>query len=155
MMAQNKTFISRFKLIIWFSKFHCAVMKFSGGRLMNSFMGLDMLLLETMGRKSGKRRVTPLLYVNDDENGYLCVASFGGNSQHPEWFKNVRTSNYSVLKIKTGSVSVSVKVLEGDERLSAWAKVTRYYPPYKKYQERTSRPIPIVKFSPCVKTQRD
>jgi len=154
-MAQNKRFISRSKLIVWFSKFHYAVMKFSGGRLLNSLMGLDMLLLETMGRKSGKRRLTPLLYVNDDENGYLCVASFGGNSQHPEWFKNVRDSKYAVLKIKTGSVPVSVRILEGDERLSAWTKVTKYYPPYKKYQGRTSRTIPIVKFSRCMKARRD
>ena len=154
-MAQNKMFVSRSKLIVWFSKFHYAVMKFSRGRLLNSLMGLDMLLLETIGRKSGKRRLTPLLYVNDDENGYLCVASFGGNSQHPEWFKNVRASKYTVLKIKTGSVPVSVKILDGDERLSAWAKVTTYYPPYKKYQGRTSRTIPIVKFSTFVKSQRD
>ena len=154
-MVQNKMFISRSKLIVWFSKFHHAVMKFSRGRLLNSLLGFVMLLLETIGRKSGKRRLTPLLYVNDDEGGYLCVASFGGNSRHPEWFKNVRVSKYTELKIKTESVPVSVKILDGDERLSAWAKVTTYYPPYKKYQERTSRIIPIVKFSPCVKTQKD
>lgn len=137
----------RLKSIVWFSHFHSSVMRLSKGRLMNKLLNLQMLLLVTKGKRTGVHRHTPLLYIKYQDS-YYCAASFGGSAKHPDWFLNL--SQNSPVEIKLGTCSFPVKAYElfGHERERFWEKLVEYYPPFAKYQTRTSRIIPVVKFMP-------
>ena len=137
----------RFKSIVWFSHFHSSVMRLSKGRLMNKLLNLQMLLLVTKGKRTGLHRHTPLIYIKYQDS-YYCAASFGGSARHPDWFLNL--SQNSPVEIKLGTCSFPVKAYElfGHERERFWEKLVEYYPPFAKYQTRTSRIIPVVKFTP-------
>ena len=135
----------RFRLIIWFSQMHQIVLRLSGGRLMNSLKGLDMLLLSYNGRYTGTRRYTPLLYVQHN-NYYYCAASFAGSDKNPQWFLNVTASPDVELLIKRIRFKAITHVTSGQERNQAWEKLIAYYPAFTKYQIRTARTIPVVRF---------
>ena len=122
-------------------------MRLSKGRLMNKLLNLQMLLLVTKGKRTGLHRHTPLIYIKYQDS-YYCAASFGGSARHPDWFLNL--SQNSPVEIKLGTCSFPVKAYElfGHERERFWEKLVEYYPPFAKYQTRTSRIIPVVKFMP-------
>lgn len=136
-----------FKLIIWFSRTHSAVLRISGGKLMHNLRGLNMLLLSTRGRRTGRSVDTPLLYIDDGDH-YYCVASFGGSDSHPQWFLNLVANPTVKLLIKQRRLTAKAHVTSGQERMEAWGKLVNYYPAFAKYQKRTKRTIPVVKFNP-------
>ena len=142
-----------FKLIIWFSHIHSAVLRMSGGRLMHQLLGLNMLLLFTKGRRTGQTKTNPLLYVQDG-NQYYCVASFGGNDRNPQWFRNLVANPKVQLLVKGRHITAMADVTSGKERCDAWKKLVNYYPPFSKYQRRTSRTIPVVKFHPLPNSEQ-
>ena len=78
-----------------------AVYRASGGRIAGSIRGVPVLLLTTKGRKSGKRRVTPLLYVADGDR-IVVVASNGGSDRSPAWWLNI--SSDPAVEVETGVV---------------------------------------------------
>ena len=137
----------KIKLIIYFSQMHKKVLHASNGRLMNKLIGLDMLLLFSIGRKTGKTRQTPLLYIENEE-GYLCAASYAGSPSHPNWYYNIIKKPKVGLMIKKERLDAEAHVLSGEERCLAWGELVRNYPNYEKYQNRTSRIIPIIEFRP-------
>lgn len=115
---------------------------------MSSLMGLDMLLLETTGRRTGNRIHTPLLYLADREGNYICAASFGGSNSHPSWFLNIEKSKHVHLQVGNKTVPASANILESQERDKAWDRLVNVYPPFAKYQNATARLIPVVRFIP-------
>jgi len=143
-----------FKCIIWFSRVHSTVLRISGGRLMHNLLGLNMLLLSTRGRHTGHCRVNPLLYIEDDGE-YYCVASFGGNDRHPQWFINLIADPNVHLLVRRRHLMAIAHVTSGLERSEAWEKLVEYYPTFAKYQRRTQRIIPIVKFCPLSDSRND
>ena len=134
-----------FKLIIWFSRTHSTVLRMSGGRLMHNLLGLNMLLLSTKGRRTGHFKDTPLLYI-EDGGQYYCVASFAGSDRHPQWFLNLVADPKVQLLIRRRHLTAIAHVTSGQERSKAWEKLVEYYPTFAKYQRRTGRIIPVVKF---------
>lgn len=114
---------------------------------MYRLMGLDMLLLSTRGRKTGELRQTPLLYIEEDGN-YYCVASFGGNDRHPDWFLNILSAPRVQLSVKQKHINATATKISGQERESMWKKLTGYYPNFNSYQNNTIRIIPVIKFKP-------
>ena len=113
---------------------------------MNSLLGLDMLLLVTRGRKSGRLRNIPLLYLKDTSNSFLCVASFGGSPTHPDWYWNVYEAKAVTMQVGVETISATPQILVGKERCEAWKKLIDYYPAFGKYQRNTDREIPVIKF---------
>ena len=113
---------------------------------MNSLLGLDMLLLVTKGRKSGRLRSIPLLYLKDASNSFLCAASFGGSPTHPDWYWNVYAAKMVTMQVGVETISAAPKILVGKERCEAWKKLIAYYPAFAKYQRSTDREIPVIKF---------
>lgn len=105
------------------------------------------LLLTTIGRKSGEPRHVPLLYV-DDGDGYLIMGSKGGNVEHPVWFLNLQANPDCEIRVGAPPVTARARVLAGEERAAAWAKVSTRHPTYAKYQARTDREIPVVRLEP-------
>ena len=115
----------RYKLIGWFGRVHSLVLRISQGKFMNSLAGLDMLLLTTKGRRTGRYRNTTLLYIEDDGFHY-CVASFGGNDRHPEWYLNLVSEPTAWLLINKRYIKVTASVLLGKRRDDLWTKLIGY-----------------------------
>jgi deazaflavin-dependent oxidoreductase (nitroreductase family) len=130
------------------SRLHVALFRATGGRLGGRLRAnLPVLLLTTTGRKSGKQRTTPLLYVEDGEQ-YAIVASVGGAPKHPAWYLNLGDRPEATIQIGTRRIAVSARTATPDERSRLWRLATEMYPGYDAYQARTSREIPVVVLTP-------
>jgi len=132
-------------LIVVFSKFHTVVLRITKGKLMGRLVGLDMLLLTTVGKKTGKKRYTPLLFIKVDSNFY-CAGSFGGSDKAPQWYTNI-LSNPEVEILAEGELfAAQANILEGEAKANAWNCLINLYPNFQKYQDRTDRVIPVIRF---------
>ena len=105
------------------------------------------LLLQTVGRKSGTARTTPLIY-GDTGGEVVIVASKGGADVHPAWYLNIKGGNEVSFQIATQAFRATWREAEGAERAALWAFMERLYPPYKDYRAATSRTIPLVVLVP-------
>jgi deazaflavin-dependent oxidoreductase (nitroreductase family) len=105
------------------------------------------LLLTTTGRKTGKPRHVPLLYV-DNGGSYLIIGSKGGNETDPVWYLNLLDNPDCEIRVSTYRTKAKARVLADEERAAAWAKVTAQHPVYNKYQGRTERQIPVILIQP-------
>lgn len=131
------------------SRLHVALYRASGGRLGGRFRKTaPVLLLTTTGRKSGKQRTTPLLYV--EEGGqYVIVASVGGAPRHPAWYLNLQGNPAATVQIGSRRIAVRAETASSEERARLWARATQMYPQYDDYQAKTSREIPVVILAPA------
>jgi|SRR5215468_3933949 len=113
-------------------------------------MGRPLLLLETVGARSGRRRMTMLGWFPDTTaDGRLVVASFGGSARHPAWYLNM-ARHPDRIWVETGRRRLQVRAesLRRVERAKAWQRIVALSPGYGRYQEKTDREIPIVRLSP-------
>ena len=101
------------------------------------------LLLTTIGRKSGERRPTPLLY-QPTGTGFVVVASRGGSDLHPAWYLNLLTNPACEIQVGRFRYNATARVLTSQEREPYWEWMVRFWPDYARYQARTDRKIPIV-----------
>lgn len=114
-----------------------------GARVANS----PVLLLTTKGRRSGRRRTVPLLYLADGENVAL-VASNGGALKPPAWWLNLQADPEAEVQIKGERRRVRAEKAGPEEKRRLWPLLTEMYPGYKRYQEITTRDIPVVILRP-------
>jgi deazaflavin-dependent oxidoreductase (nitroreductase family) len=126
-----------------FGKAHKVVYRMSGGRVFAKLGRAPMLLLTATGRKSGKPRTTPLLYIEDGD-GFAVVASFGGAPEHPSWYRNLEKDPEVTLQIKNRVISVTASTATPEEKKRLWPRLTAIYPDYDTYQKETTRDIPVV-----------
>lgn len=101
------------------------------------------LLLTTTGRKSGEKRIMPLIY-GKTEGGYVVIASKGGAPQHPDWYFNLESDKNVEVQVINDKFSAVAQDLQGAERQAAWDLMAKIYPPYNDYQKKTDREIPVV-----------
>ena len=106
-----------------------------------------MLLLDHVGAKSGTRRTSPLIYVEDGRD-VVIVASKGGHPKHPAWYHNLLAHPDTTVQIGRERRAVHAHVADPDERARLWPMAVAVYGPYRDYQERTGREIPVVVLSP-------
>ena len=115
----------------------------SGGRL-NTTLAWPCLLLKTTGSKTGKERITPLLYLRDGDN-FVLIASKGGNARHPAWYVNLKKNPEVEVFIDGKSIKRMASDAVGEERKRLWAKAVGVYNGYEKYRKRAGeREIPVV-----------
>jgi len=120
----------------------------SDGRIGASLGGRPMLLLRTVGRRSGQPRTAALLYVRDGD-AYVVVASKGGAPQHPGWFHNLTSKPDVEIQVGRQRIPVRARVAEGEERARLWARADEVNQgQYAAYQSRTKRVIPVVVLEP-------
>src|SRR6202048_5566538 len=115
----------------------------SGGTEAGDMKGMPIILLTTVGAKTGKLRKTPMMRV--EHNGeYALVASMGGAPKNPVWYYNLQ-ANPDEVTIQDGAEPFSAQVREvtGDERAVWWERAVAAYTPYAEYQQRTDRQIPV------------
>ena len=109
--------------------------------------GLNVLLLTTIGRKTGKRRTTPLGYFEHD-GSYVIVASNGGADRHPSWFLNLKNNPNVRAQIKDKEISAIAQEAEIGLRKKLWARLVSLSPQYGQYEKSTKRQIPLILLHP-------
>jgi deazaflavin-dependent oxidoreductase (nitroreductase family) len=129
------------------SSVHAGVYRATGGKLFGRMGKSPILILNTVGRKSGKKRATPLLYAVDGEN-FVIIASKGGAPSHPAWYLNLMANPDATVEVKGREVRVTAEQVEGEEKMHLWQKMAELYPTYDDYQKKTERQIPLLILRP-------
>ncbi len=119
----------------------------SGGAEGYTWRGTEILLLTTIGRKSGTPRRTALIFREIDGN-YVIVASKGGAEQHPLWYLNLLANPEAEVQVKDKRFKAVARTAQGDERTRLWNKLAEVWPDYNEYQAKTDRQIPVVVLEP-------
>jgi len=122
--------------------------RLSGGLIGGHLGRLPILLLTTTGRKSGRKRTTPLVYLPDGEN-VVVIASNGGSDRHPEWWLNLRSEPTAEVQVGPDVSTVVAVKAEGDERDRLWRDVVELYHGYDEYRRMTKREIPVAVLRPA------
>ena len=129
------------------SSTHVFFYKLSGGRIGGRIHKADVLLLTTTGRKTGKKRTTPLLYVRDG-NRLVIIASNGGRPMDPSWWMNLKRNPIAMVQVKRLKETVYAQRAIGSEKERLWRLMTSVYPAYDNYLKKTDRDIPVVVLMP-------
>ena len=113
------------------------------GKVGGYFEGAPLLLLHTVGRRSSKPRVNPMMYLRDGKR-YLVFASKGGADTNPDWYYNLMA--HPDVKIEVGDeiIVVHAEEIKGPEHDALYARQAKLYPGFAEYQRKTKRIIPVV-----------
>ena len=130
-----------------FMALHVTIYQLSGGRLGGSMRGFKVLLLTTIGRKSGKTVTTPLGRF-DQGDGYIIVASNAGQPVHPAWYYNLISNPHVTVQVLDHIQPATAEVLSGEARAQAWRQVIATAPSYANYEKQTTRVIPLILLHP-------
>jgi len=119
----------------------------SGGTEGMAMRGMAVVLLTTVGAKTGKLRKTPLMRVEHDGE-YAVVASLGGAPKHPVWYHNVTAHPHVELQDGTVTGDYQAREVFGEEKALWWQRAVAAYPDYADYQKKTDRQIPVFVLTP-------
>lgn len=114
-----------------------------------TFMGMNVLILNTLGRHTKQPRQTPVAWFPDGDNTWLLVAS-GGGSQHPDWHANLTTHpDHATIELPgRDPIPVTPHVLHGTDREQAWQRIATAQPRIAKYQSKSERQYPVIRLTP-------
>ena len=119
----------------------------SGGRDSATLRGRPIILLTSVGARSGTLRKTALMRVEHD-GAYAVVASQGGAPKHPVWYHNLKAHPHVELQDGAIKLDYIAREVEGDEKAIWWERAVDTWPDYAKYQRRTTRQIPVFVLEP-------
>lgn len=123
------------------------------GRLGSRIGPYQLLLLRTRGRRTGQLRTSELLYVEDGES-LVVVGSKGGSDAAPAWLLNLRADPEAEVQVGTRRFAARARLAEGKEHDRLWREVNAIWPDYQRYQDRSSRRIPVVVLEPVSRPGR-
>jgi deazaflavin-dependent oxidoreductase (nitroreductase family) len=126
---------------------HRFLLRVSGGRIGARMAGMDMLLLENVGRKSGTRRETPLLFA-ENEGRFLVVASNLGDDRNPAWWLNLQARPEAAVRVRGKRIPVKARAASTEEEALLWPLLDASWSQYPEYRARAKRAIPIVILDP-------
>ena len=137
--------------------FAVPAMKFMGDMMIKRFrragstgkaMGVDALVLTSVGAKSGQKRQTLLGWFPDGDDAWLIVASAGGNKANPAWYHNLAAHpDQARIEVDGKAVDVTAAQLAGPEREAAWQRITAAQPRYAGYSKKTDRQLPVIRLT--------
>ncbi|CAM5253944.1 Nitroreductase family deazaflavin-dependent oxidoreductase OS=Streptomyces alboniger OX=132473 GN=CP975_02140 PE=3 SV=1 [Streptomyces alboniger] len=130
----------------WASK-QAELIEGSGGTDGTTIMGKPVILLTSVGARSGKLRKNPLMRVEHDGE-YAVVASKGGDPAHPSWYHNLVAEPHVELQDGTEKQDYRARIATGEERQIWWDRAVAAWPDYAEYQKKTSREIPLFVLTP-------
>lgn len=137
---------SRWVELFWF--WHKRLYRWSGGRIGARMANLPVLLLETVGRRSGKPRLNALTYLPWSGDRFVVIASVLGEPRHPAWYLNLKAKPEVAIQVGARRIAVHAHEAEGEEREAIWNALVAESPEYEQYRERTGRRIPVVVLTP-------
>jgi F420H(2)-dependent quinone reductase len=115
----------------------------TNGRFGARYRRIEFLLLTTTGRKSGKVRTRPLLYIEDADR-FVVVGSNGGQDHHPAWYLNLLAGGPASVQVLGASHKVTATTATPSERERLWPRLVAAYKGYDTYVAKTTRQIPVV-----------
>lgn len=127
-------------------RLHAWLWRLTRGRFVDALGTAPFLLLTTKGRKTGRSRTTPVLFLQDGGD-LIVVASFGGNDLHPAWYLNLQDCPEAEVIIEGDRRRVTSHQLSIEEQKRIWPSLIKLYPQFEIYQQRTSREIPLLKLT--------
>jgi F420H(2)-dependent quinone reductase len=130
-----------------FSRAHARLLQLTGGRLGKRFMGADVLVLRTVGRRSGKSRQSPMFYL-PYRDGYAVVASNAASRRVPAWWLNLRARPEAEATVGHGWRPVRAREASAQEREELWPSFVDMYRGYDHYKEIAKRDMPVVVLEP-------
>ncbi len=113
------------------------------GKVGGNFEGAPLLLLHTVGRRSGKPRVNPVMYLKDGDR-YFVFASKAGADSHPDWFRNLQEQPDVRIEVGDQTIDVHAEEIRGQERNRLYERQASVYSGFADYQRKTKRVIPVV-----------
>lgn len=129
------------------STLHRVLYRSSGGVIGRRLVSNPMLLLTTLGRRTGREHTVPLLYLEDGPR-LVIVASYGGRPDHPAWYHNLVARPEVTVQVGRRLRTMRARTAGPEERARWWPRVVAAYDGYREYQSRTGREIPIVILEP-------
>lgn len=126
---------------------HAGIYRLTGGLIGHRSPLGPMLLLTTIGRRTGQQRTTPLLYMADGDI-FLVVGSNGGRERPPTWLLNLNASPAATVQVGRRRTAATAEVLRGEDRAAIWPRLVDHYAGWNHYQQLTNREIPVVRLTP-------
>ena len=120
----------------------------NGGRVGGQFAGANLLILRTIGAKSGEVRESPVAYFPEDDGSMVVVASKAGLPTHPDWYHNLKANPKFDVEVGADTVPVTAEEITGAEYAAKWAEIVAKAPGFGEYQTKTTRVIPLVRLTP-------
>jgi F420H(2)-dependent quinone reductase len=120
----------------------------TGGAEANTLRGRPIVVVTSVGAKTGMLRKTPLMRV-EHEGEYAVVASQGGAPEHPTWYWNLKKNPHVELQDGPEKKDYTAREVEGDERAEWWERAVAAWPSYAEYQHKTDRQIPVFVLTPA------
>ena len=131
--------------LFWF--WHKRLYRWSGGRIGARMANLPVLLLDTVGRKSGTPRTNALTYLPWGD-AFVVIASVLGEPKHPAWYLNLEAMPDVRIQVGSRRLAVRARDAEGAEREAIWDALVKQSPDYVQYRAKTERRIPVVVLEP-------
>ncbi len=119
----------------------------NGGKVGGHFAGRTLLLLHTVGAKSGRERINPVAYVKDG-NRFVIIASKGGAPTNPDWYYNLLAHPLVTIEVGTEQLRVRAAVTLEPERTRLYDKMVEMMPGFAEYRQKTTRVIPVITLTP-------
>ena len=119
----------------------------SGGIVGGELAGMSLLLLTTTDAQSGRPRTTPLAYHRRSDR-YLVIASNGGATRHPNWFRNLERDPNVTVEVGTETFPARARILDNSERDAAFAAIAAQAPAAGAFQAKAGRTIPVIELEP-------
>jgi deazaflavin-dependent oxidoreductase (nitroreductase family) len=115
----------------------------NGGKVGGQFAGMPLLLLHTIGAKSGQPRINPVACMKDGDR-FMIVASKGGAPTNPDWYYNLVAHPLVTVEVGTETFQVRASVATEPERTRLYNQMAADRPTFAEYQRKTTRAIPVV-----------
>jgi deazaflavin-dependent oxidoreductase (nitroreductase family) len=128
-------------------KLNVPIYRLTRGRVMGKIGKAPVLLLTSIGRRSGQPRAAPVLFLADGER-VVVIGSNAGNVREPAWSHNLKANPDAEIEIRSERRLVRARVTTGDERTELWRKMNQQYAGFEDYDERTSREIAVFALEP-------
>lgn len=136
------------------SRIHARLYRISGGRLLSRWVaGAPVMVLETVGRRSGEKRSTPVLYLRDGD-ALVVMAANAGASRTPAWWLNLQAAGVGEAIVGGERITVAPRELAGAERDRLLRRFVEMYPQAEHYPRFTERPLPLIALKPTEPTTR-
>ncbi len=128
-------------------KLNVPIYRLTRGRVMGKVGQAPVLLLTSIGRRSGQPRTAPVLFLADGER-VVVIGSNAGNTKAPAWSHNIKANPDCEVQIRGERRDVRARLTEGEERTELWGKMNEQYAGFEDYDERTSRDIGVFVLEP-------
>jgi deazaflavin-dependent oxidoreductase (nitroreductase family) len=115
----------------------------NGGKVGGPFAGRTLLLLHTIGAKSGQKRINPVACITDG-NRLVIIASKGGAPTHPDWYYNIVANPLVTVEVGTEQFQAQAAISAEPERTRLYNQMVAMMPGFAEYQSKTTRVIPVI-----------